>query len=389
MAMTVAACGDDDEADEGAATSAAAPASSAAPATSAAEPATSEAAPATSEAAPESSEAPPESEASSAEEPASSSAPAETAIVADTAPKVALFAPIKNSYVEAVIQSATATAEGLGGSVEVFVADFDAAKQQSQIQNAITSEKFNAFIVYPVDSAGVVPVVEEAIGEGIPVAAETVVIGPDSKTDAIQVDGLTSSAANPPYLDGQSGAEATIKACADRDPCKVVFLAGDFAFGYDTGFQAGLKDGLASQPQIEVVAEPQGKYQADPAYTAMRPVLQANPDANVVVSTSDVMIGGAVRAVEDAGMTAGADGVALIGNGGSEIGYKGVQDGTWFGTIVWLPEQSARLNVENLTRALNDQPIDQPAVYTTRLSPIGVVLDASNVADFTPQWAGS
>ena len=166
-------------------------------------------------------------------------------MAADVAPKVALFAPVKNSYVQAVIDSATATAEGLGGSVEVFVADFDAAKQQSQIQNAMAPEKFNAFIVYPVDSAGVVPVVEEAIDDGIKVAAETVVIGPDPKTDAIQVDGLTSSAANPPYLDGQSAAEATVKACADKDPCKVIHLAGDFAFGYDTGFQAGLEDGLA------------------------------------------------------------------------------------------------------------------------------------------------
>ena len=41
--------------------------------------------------------------------------------------KLALFVPLKNSYVDSVIKATTAETEALGGTVEVFDANFDAA----------------------------------------------------------------------------------------------------------------------------------------------------------------------------------------------------------------------------------------------------------------------
>ena len=316
----------------------------------------------------------------------------QTAISTDqTTTRIALFGPVKNSYVDAVVKGAKAQAKRSRASVDVFISDFDAQKQATQIQDAIASRKYQAFIVYPVDSAGVVPFVQEALRAGIKVAAETSVVGKSLKTKAIQVRGMSSSAANPPYLDGKSAGLATIQACRGLNPCKVIHLAGNFAFGYDVGFRDGLQDALKGQSRIRIVATPQGQYQADPAYNAMRDSLQANDDVNVITSTSDVMIGGAERAVKDAGLAlGGARGVRLIGNGGSTIAQAGLKARTWYASIVWLPLQSSSFNVRNLVAAVRKQPIARKAVYTTAdLSPIGILMTRANANKFKAQWTGS
>lgn len=307
------------------------------------------------------------------------------------AANIAFFVPIKNSYVDSNIKAVEAVASELGGTVETFVSDFDAQKQATQIQDAIASGNYNAFLIYPVDSVGVVPFVEEAVEAGIATAIETIAVGESLETEAIQVDGVVSSAANPPYLDGQSIGQAVVEACEGVDPCNVIHLAGNFAFGYDVGLRDGVKDAIKDHPNIKIVATGEGEYQADPAYNVMRDLLQANSDVDVVFAASDVMMGGAERALSDAGIEVGPDTVKLIGDGGSEIAYKGISDGTWWRSLVWLPETSARFNVENLFRAVRGEPIPEPsAVYTSRdLSPIGLFMTSENAADLEPQWVGN
>lgn len=304
--------------------------------------------------------------------------------------KLALFAPFKNSYVNSVIATATAQTEKLGGSLQVFDANFDAAKQSGQIQDAIASNKFNAFIVYPLDAAGVVPPIEQAIEAGVKVGVETTPVGDRADTADIQVEGIAVSSANPPALDGESMAQAVTEACGDKSPCNVLHVAGDFAFYYDVGFLDGLKEGLSGS-SAEIVQTVKGEYQADPAYNAVRDALQARKDIDVITSTSDVMMGGAERAVVDAGLEADPEsGVALIGNGGSKVAFDGVKKGTWWGSVVWLPEVSANRNVESLQKAINGEAIEPPGIYTTEeLSPIGLFLRPDNVDGFEPQWEGN
>jgi ABC-type sugar transport system substrate-binding protein len=304
--------------------------------------------------------------------------------------KLALFVPLKNSYVDSVIKATTAETEALGGTVEVFDANFDAAAQLSQIQDAIASQNFNSFIVYPLDAAGVVPPVEEALAADIKVGVETTPVGKRADTAEPQVEGISVSSVNPPALDGESMAKAVVEACGDHDPCNVLHVAGDFAFYYDVGFLEGLKKGLEGTP-AKLVQTVKGADQADPAFNAVRDALQARDDIHVVTSTSDVMMGGAERAVSDAGLEPNPDGgVALIGNGGSAVAAEGIKKGTWWGSVVWLPEVSSKRNVEALQNAINGKETNPPGVYTaSELSPIGLFLRPDNAAEFEPQWEGN
>jgi hypothetical protein len=66
-----------------------------------------------------------------------------------------------------------------GASIQVFSGEYDQTEQLNQMQDAVTSGNFNAFIVYAIDGNGVIPGVQAALDAGIVVVGADVVIGPD------------------------------------------------------------------------------------------------------------------------------------------------------------------------------------------------------------------
>jgi ribose transport system substrate-binding protein len=171
----------------------------------------------------------------------------------------------------------------------------------------------------------------------------------------------------------------------------VIYLAGKFSFGYDSGVRKGVDKVLTGHPNITIVALVEGNYLADTAYTTMRDAFEAHPDVNVVFSTSDTMIEGAVRAAKIDGLKLGDTGIKLIGNGGSEIAWNGIKDGTWYSSLIWMPQTSANFNIQNLQNAVDGKPAAAKlAIYTTKdLSPVGLFLDRNNLDKFKPEYQGS
>ena len=71
---------------------------------------------------------------------------------------IAIFHPVLgNSYTKALTDGAEAVAAELGGTVDIFGADpgFDPVALSNQIQDAITSGKYDAFIIYAADGVSV------------------------------------------------------------------------------------------------------------------------------------------------------------------------------------------------------------------------------------------
>ena len=93
---------------------------------------------------------------------------------------IALFNPLgNNEYVAAAENGVREIVEGAGGTIEAFDAGFNAEEQLNQIEDAITSGNFDAFILYSVDGVGVTVGVDAAAEAGIPVIALDAPIGPD------------------------------------------------------------------------------------------------------------------------------------------------------------------------------------------------------------------
>jgi ribose transport system substrate-binding protein len=281
-----------------------------------------------------------------------------------------------NSFAQATLAGIKEQAAKENVEVEFFDPKFDAATQVSQIQNAITKGGFQAFIVQANDGNAVVPPIREAIEEGIAVVGEFTPIGTKYDTIEPQVDGLIF-VGEPPTENGTALGELGVQACEGVDPCQVAYLEGFKALPLDNARTDAVKAALAAAPNVELVASVEGGYTQDTGLKAAQNVLQAHPDVDVMIGSSQA-IAGAEQAVDDAK----AD-VKLIGNGGSRQAVEAVKDGRWFATYV-IAEKSAGAKAAELAIAAA-RGEDVPATFDTRQlqEPLGT---KENLGDFKGQY---
>jgi ribose transport system substrate-binding protein len=300
--------------------------------------------------------------------------------------RVAFFAStLANTYVPAQVKGARSAAGKRNASVTVFDAVYDASKQLTQVQDAITSRKFDAFVISAVDGNALVPQIKKAIAAGIKVACISAPCGPDLTSLKPQVAGLTVHVGHSFVASGRIMAEQIVAACGKRDPCKVVLIPGLFAYPGDKVRRDTIHARLEPHSAIDIVSEQEGKYVADTARTAMLNVLQAHPDVNVVATTGDQMASGIEQAVNSSHRKGK---VKIIGNGASVIGVSAVKSGRWYATVVLLPSTEGRVATDSVVRAARGAVGLPASIDVERLSPIGRVVTSETVGRFKPEWRG-
>lgn len=303
-------------------------------------------------------------------------------------PRIAYFVPAANSWTAVTTKGAKDTIEAAGGTMTIIESNYSAETQFTQVQDAITSGNYDGFIIMSVDGSGMVPYVEQAAEANIPVAVDTSVVGPDTTTKEIQVKGIVASVTLPASLEGASYAGEIIKQCGDT-PCNVAVMLGSRGQTYDVALLQALKDTVKDQANIKIVAETEGGYASDPAYTAMRDVFLAHPEITMVVTYNDPMAKGVLQAADEGGIkVGGADGLKLISSGGSQLAKDLILEGRMLSSEVGLPYTQGKLEAEGLLSALKGEPVAQAAVHTTFDAAPFPFLNASNAADFKPEWAG-
>jgi ribose transport system substrate-binding protein len=269
--------------------------------------------------------------------------------------------------------------------VTVFDAVYDASKQLTQVQDAITSKKFDAFVISAVDGNALVPEIKKAISAGIRVACISAPCGPDLTSLKPQVKGLTVHAGHSFVTSGRIIGDQIVAACATLDPCKVVYVPGLFSYPGDKIRIDALHATLGKHRAIEIVSEQEGKYLAETARTAMLNILQAHPDVNVAATSGDQMAFGIEQAVNAAHL----DGkLKIIGNGASVLGVSAVRAGRWYATIVLLPSTEGRVATDSVIRAARGAVGLPTSIDVQRLSPIGPFVTKATVGTFKPEWRG-
>ena len=115
-------------------------------------------------------------------------------------------------------------AEREGAEITFYDTGFDATKEYNQIQDAITLGKFDAFIIIPLDQVLLIPVVEEAIAQGIQVVSTDLALGPDPEEICPQVEGMAGSVLIPPSERARYRFEQIPVVCEDLDPCNIGWI---------------------------------------------------------------------------------------------------------------------------------------------------------------------
>jgi ribose transport system substrate-binding protein len=289
---------------------------------------------------------------------------------------------VANSFDAPMLAAAQAVAADNNAKLTVFDANNDPQLQHSQLQDVITSKKYDGIITQPIFGTGLVDLVKQAVDQGIKVVNINQILGPDLTTAEPQVPGMSASVALVPTDLGKNIGEQAVAACAARslDPCTVGYLYDIKASALDVAMRDGFNEATKGSP-IKIVAEGESFFTATVALGAVQDMLTAHPDIQLIVG-SDQGIQGAIQAIDAAGKTGT---VSLVGYGGSATGVAGVAAGTWFSTVLMTPASEGRLGMQALIKAIRTGE-DSGAVNPTEGLP--EVITKDNASEFTAEWLG-
>ncbi|MTD15568.1 substrate-binding domain-containing protein [Nakamurella sp. YIM 132087] len=237
-----------------------------------------------------------------------------------------------NSFAQATWAGVQEAAAANNATATFLDSNFDGPTQVNQLQDAVTSKLYDVVVIQANDGTAIVPAVKQALAAGITVVVEFTPIGGRYDTIEPQVDGVISIV-DAPTINGEGLAEMALGACEQLavQPCNVAYLQGFDNYPLDAARTKAAEDAIKAGG-AELVASVIGGYTADSGRTAFQNVLQAHPDVNVVVGSSQAITGAAALAPD-------RDDLLFVGNGGSTQAFEGVMSGKWYGTYN-IPEKT-------------------------------------------------
>lgn len=291
---------------------------------------------------------------------------------------------VTNSYDAPMLAAAKTEAEDSNAQLTVFDANNDPKAQFSQLQNAITSGKYQGIITQPIEGTNLIPLVQQAIAKGIKVVNIDQTMGADLSTDKPQVKGLSGNVTFVPAKIGTQLGQQVVAACASKNlnPCKIGYLYDIKASSLDGALFKTFSAAIAGSP-VKIVASGQDFYTPSGGLKAVQDMLQAQPDLNLIVGT-DQGLEGAVQALSAAKKTGQ---ILLVGYGASAAGVAGVKDGTWFSDVAQAPASEGRLGVKALVTAIRTGK-DSGAIDPVAELPDNGIVTKANAAKFTAEWPG-
>jgi len=246
---------------------------------------------------------------------------------------------LNNPFFVSVQEGAQAEADRLGVDLVVTDAQNDLSTQVSDVQDLI-SQNVDVLLINPVDSAGIVPAVNQANDADIPVFAIDRAI--DTSGDA-QVEAQIAS-------DNVFGGRLQARFVADAlgGEGNVVELEGIPGTSAARDRRQGFEDELADvAPDMEIIAsQPAGFDQAE-AVTVMQNILQANQgQIDAVVAANDQMALGALQAIQQADATRpNGERIRIVGFDAIDPALEAIEEGNMDATIAQQPSLMGQLGV--------------------------------------------
>ena len=225
-------------------------------------------------------------------------------------------------------------AQKQGYSLYVQYAEFDSAKQNSQIETFVT-QKVDAIIVAPVDSAGIAPAIAEARNKDIPVFTADVAAHNADVVAHIASDNVKGGGILAEYLAKILGEKGTV-AIIDHPVAASVQER-----------VAGFEQALSKYPNMKIIQKVPGEGQRDKAFKAAQDLLQATPDLNAIFGINDDSALGALAAVEAAGLQ---DKIVIVGYDGTPEARDAILNGKALkADTVQFPKEIGKKTIETIT----------------------------------------
>ncbi|MEN5090471.1 sugar ABC transporter substrate-binding protein [Pseudomonas protegens] len=227
----------------------------------------------------------------------------------------------------------------------------DVVKQLSQVENFI-SQKVDAIVVNPVDTAATKKITEAAVKAGIPL------VYVNRRPDDLNLPkGVVTVASN----DLEAG-KMQMQYLADKMGGKgdIVILLGDLANNSTTNRTKGVKEVLAQYPGIKVDQEQTGVWLRDKGMTLVNDWLTQGRKFDAVVSNNDEMAIGAAMALKQAGVEKGS--VLIAGVDGTPDGLRAVKKGELALSVFQDAKGQADGSIDTAVKMIKHEPVE-PAVW--------------------------
>ncbi len=259
-----------------------------------------------------------------------------------------------NAYQGAGVTAIQQAAPQYHAKITVFDSAFNAATQYTQMQDVISSGKYQAILINPDDGAGIIPLVHKAAAAHILVGAWNQPIGSNYSSPMPTVAGVTTQVMFPIFPNGVVMGNLTLKACAAShfSPCNVAFLYYSKGSTYDTAIVNGFLSVTKGHSSIKVVGGANTSATRQGGLTATQTLLQGNPQIDVMIGTSQAAEG-AIPAVAAAHV---GHKVYLLGESLTRQGADDVKAGTLYGGSQAMANEEGSLALIQLVKALNKQP---------------------------------
>ena len=255
--------------------------------------------------------------------------------------------------------------KGDGVQLQFEDARADVVKQLSQVENFI-SQKVDAIIVNPVDTASTKNIINAATKAGIPLVF--VNRRPDQKDLPKDVVAVTSDDVEAGKLQMQYIAEKL------GGKGKIVILLGDLANNSTTNRTKGVKEVLAKYPDIKIEQEQTGIWLRDKGMTLVNDWLTQGREFNAVLANNDEMAIGASMALKSAGKEKGSVLIAVVD--GTPDGLNAITKGDMAASAFQDAKGQAVGSVEAARKMAKKEPVEQNVIIPFQL------ITPENVAKF-------
>jgi inositol transport system substrate-binding protein len=232
----------------------------------------------------------------------------------------------------------------------------DVVKQLSQVESFI-SQKVDAIVVNPVDTAATRKITEAAVKAGIPL------VYVNRRPDDLKLPkGVVTVASN----DLEAG-EMQMQYLADKMGGKgdIVILLGDLANNSTTNRTKGVKEVLAKYPNIKIEQEQTGIWSRDKGMTLVNDWLTQGRKFDAVVSNNDEMAIGAAMALQQAGVDKGS--VLIAGVDGTPDGLNAIKKGNMTVSVFQDAKGQADGSIDTAVKMARNEPVEQAVWVPYRL----------------------
>ena len=299
--------------------------------------------------------------------------------------KIALFLPaLVTPYLQANLKGAQDEAAKTGASVSIFDAKADPMSQLNQMQNAIQTKQYNAFLALPIAGPVVCKVAtEEAPKAGILVSTyhfsvcDTAFAEGDKQWSpgTLQfVGGSTSYRVTKDYL------EYIMK--SNPGPQKVGVITGLDLAADTLRMKKALAELKSNYPDFQIVDIQPTDFTIPDAQKHAQNMLQTHPDISIVVTNWYTITRGSLSAIEQAGKSGK---IKLYDFGGTSWSKKAIEAGQVMATVPIYGHTATAVAVRNLALAHQGQKVPHYIPNDGAPADAPSIVDKSNIDKFIPE----